>query len=80
MACECIKNWSEKLKEQFGETATVNKAYMSDGTTRVVVTALFHKRKKNGEYAQKWEEVNLYPKYCPFCGEPYDEKEVEQSK
>ena len=33
-------------------------------------------REKLIEYQQKWEEVSLWPKYCPFCGKPYDIKEI----
>lgn len=80
MACDCIKNWTKVLEEKFNETATIDKSYFTDGTMRVNINGIYHKRKKDGSYAQKWEEVKLYPKYCPFCGKPYDEKEIEESK
>jgi hypothetical protein len=76
MACDCIKNFNKLLKEKFNETATVNCEMLSG---RVIVNGIYHKPKfkgKLGEYQQKWEEVSLWPKYCPFCGKPYDIKEI----
>ena len=76
MACDCIKNFNKLLKEKFNETATVNSEVLSG---RVIVNGIYHKPKykgKPGEYQQKWEEVALWPKYCPFCGKPYDIKEI----
>lgn len=76
MACDCISNFNKLLKEKFNETATVNSEVLSG---RVIVNGIYHKPKykgKPGEYQQKWEEVALWPKYCPFCGKPYDIKEI----
>lgn len=76
MACDCIKNFNKLLKEKFNETATVNCEVLSG---RVIVNGIYHKPKYKGkpcEYQQKWEEVSLWPKYCPFCGKPYDIKEI----
>ena len=77
MACNCIKDIEEKLKAQYGETACVNKGYMSDGTIRALVEGLYHKAKRNGGHEQKWTEVSLLATYCPFCGKPYEEKNKE---
>lgn len=74
--CDCIKNFNKLLKEKFNETATVNCEVLSG---RVIVNGIYHKPKykgKPGEYQQKWEEVSLWTKYCPFCGKPYDIKEI----
>lgn len=76
MACKCIEDWNKQLKEKFNETATVNCEVLSG---RVIVNGIYHKPKfkgKPGEYQQKWEEVMLWPKYCPFCGKPYDVKDI----
>ena len=76
MACDCIKNFNKLLKEKFNETATVNCEVLSG---RVIVNGILHKPKymgKPGEYQKKWEEVSLWTKYCPFCGKPYDIKEI----
>ena len=78
MACNCVNEWSKLLKERLNHTATVNHDMISG---RVVINGIYHKLKKDGTYnPNKWEEVNLWPKYCPFCGKPYDEKEVEKEK
>ena len=76
MACNCIKDWNKKLKERYNETASVDYDLVSG---RVIVNGLYHKLKANGEsweYQKKWREVMLWPKYCPFCGKPYDVKEI----
>lgn len=76
MACDCVKNFNKLLKEKYNETATVNCEVLSG---RVIVNGIYHKPKfkgKPGEYQQKWDEVMLWPKYCPFCGKPYDIKEI----
>ena len=78
MACNCITEISDMLKERINHTATVNHDIISG---RVVIHGVYHKLKKGGSYnPNKWEEVNLWPKYCPFCGKPYDEKEAEEKK
>lgn len=76
MACDCVKNFNKLLKEKYNETATVNCEVLSG---RVIVNGIYHKPKFNGkpgEYQQKWDEVMLWPKYCPFCGKPYDIKDI----
>lgn len=70
MACDCVKNWNKKLKEKFNETARVNVEIFSG---RVIVKGIYHKQKKDGSYVSKWEEVFLWPKFCPFCGKAYEE-------
>lgn len=73
MPCKCITNWNQKLKERFGDSASVNYALMSDGTARVVITGFYHPQKKDGSLAKNTKDVNLLPSYCPFCGQPYEE-------
>ncbi len=76
MACNCITNWNEKLKEKFGPTAMCNYAIMSDNTCRMVVTGYYYPTKRDGSKTKTPKDINLYPKYCPFCGKPYREDEV----
>lgn len=81
MACECIKNLNEKLIERYNKTAHVNNAYhCSDGTTRVIVEGHYRLPKKDGRYYKTNIVIWLDVDYCPFCGKPYGENEVEQSK
>lgn len=75
MACDCIKNFEKLLKEKLNDSAIVNSAMMENGTIRVVVNGMYHKKNKKGQYQQKYTNVNLLAKYCPFCGKPYDKKE-----
>lgn len=73
--CDCIKNLNERLKQQFNHTACVNYDVISG---RVIVNGIYHKLKKDGSYnPNKWEEVGIIPKFCPFCGKPYDDKKKE---
>ena len=75
MACNCVNEWNKKLKEKFNHTATVNHDIISG---RVVINGIYHKLKKDGSYnTNKWEEVALWPTYCPFCGKPYEERKEE---
>ncbi len=70
--CDCISNLNERLKLQFNHTACVNCDVISG---RVIINGIYHKLKKDGSYnPNKWEEVGILPKFCPFCGKPYEEK------
>lgn len=69
MACNCNKEWTKLLRERYNESACINADVFSG---RVVINGLFHKQRKDGSYQSKWEEVGLWPNFCPFCGEPYE--------
>lgn len=73
MACDCIKNVNKLLQEKLNGSAGADYAIMMDGTTRISLRGMYHKKNKNGEYQQKWTYVNLLAEYCPFCGKPYKE-------
>jgi len=77
MACNCINYWNKQLKEIYNDSACVNYALMLDGTERMVVTGYYYPKKRDGLRAKKPKDINLYPKYCPFCGQPYNH-EVEE--
>ncbi len=78
MACKCIENWNKFLKEKYGDSASANYALVSDGTCRMVVTGFYYPKKKDGTNAKNPKDINLFPKYCPFCGEPYNPDEVKK--
>lgn len=76
MACDCINNQNEKLRERYNKTAHVNNAYhCSDGTTRVIVEGHYRNQKKDGRYYKTNMVIWLDVDYCPFCGKKYLEKE-----
>lgn len=75
MTCDCIKKINSLLQKRLNDSAEVNTAIMmNDGTLRVVVNGLYHKKNAKGEYQKKWSEVNIQADYCPFCGKPYKEE------
>lgn len=76
MACDCLKKMQKFLTDKFNESVIVNSALMEDGTIRAVVDARYHKKNSKGDYQQKWTEVSLLTKYCPFCGKPYNDKDA----
>ena len=78
MACDCIKRMGDQIRKEYGDSAYIDAALMFDGTMRFVLTAYYRKKKINGEYAKKESTLNLYAKYCPICGKPYNEKEVKE--
>ena len=75
MACNCIKNYREMLKEKFNDSANVNYVIFSDGTARMVVTGYFYPLKKDGSRFKKPKDINLMANYCPFCWKSYDQGE-----
>lgn len=75
MACNCLNEKNAFLKDKINPTAFVqNLPYAKD---RVMITGKFHKINKDGTQNRKWEEIYLFPKFCPFCGKPYEEKVVD---
>lgn len=75
MACDCIKRINNTLKERFNDSAILNIAFMEDGTERILIKGMYHKKNKKGEYQQKWTDINIVSQFCPICGKPYDTKE-----
>lgn len=78
MGCECIKRMGELVRKEYGDYAYINTIVLFDGTTRFQITASYRKKKRNGEYAMKESTLDMYAKYCPICGKPYNEKEVKE--
>lgn len=74
MSCNCITKINELLKKQFNDSAEMDAGIMAPtGTARVRIQGLYHKVKKDGSYAQKWDTINVIAEYCPLCGKKYDE-------
>lgn len=76
MACECIKKIQKKLAERPDGTAFLDTVFdMRDGSLRVDITGQIRKKGRNGEFQKKYTQVHFMPKYCPFCGKPYNPSE-----
>lgn len=74
MACNCITKINELLKKQFNDSAEMDAGIIAPkGLAIVRIQGLYHKVKKDGTYAQKWDTINVLPEYCPFCGKKYEE-------
>lgn len=74
MVCNCITRMNELLKKQFNDSAEMDTSIISPKALVVVrIQGLYHKVKKDGTYAQKWDTINVLPEYCPFCGKKYEE-------
>ena len=82
MKCDCITKVNEKLRENFDdEKAEVSVALCLDNNVLdayPALTATYHKKKKDGTYADKKTEVSLRPSYCPFCGIKYEVGEKDE--
>lgn len=76
MACDCINNMKKLLTEKFGFKADIDSSIFSDGTQRFNIKGFYDKPMKNGRTKQV--DVNIYAKYCPLCGKPYNEQEVKE--
>lgn len=77
MACNCVNELNEILKEKYNRTANLNYESLSG---RVVVTGKYHKLYNDGSYnPYAWLEVTILPKFCPFCGKAYDENELDEN-
>lgn len=74
MACKCITRMNGLLKKQFNDSAEMDAGIIAPtGTARVRIQGLYHKVKKDGSYAQKWDVINVIAEYCPLCGKKYDD-------
>lgn len=74
MACNCITRMNGLLKKQFNDSAEMDASIIAPkGFACVRIQGLYHKVKKDGTYAQKWDTINVLPEYCPFCGKKYEE-------
>ena len=68
--CNCYEEQLAKLKEQYGEVAGFER-FWKDG---IYICAWYKPMTKKGKPAKHASYVTIRPKYCPFCGEPYDKK------
>ena len=78
MACNCISRVEKLIKEKTNESGCLDTSIgVPSGIAMVNVYGLFHKQKKDGSFCEKWNQVNIIPEYCPFCGKKYVEDKKE---
>ena len=81
MACNCISRVEKLIKEKTNESGCLDTGIgVPSGTEMVNIYGMFHKQKKDGTFRDKWEKVNIFPEYCPFCGKKYVEDKKEDVK
>lgn len=74
MNCNCINRVQEMLREKLGDpNAEMNGMYIFNEEThqmefRPSITILYYKKKKDGTFNKKRDEMQLSYGYCPFCG------------
>ena len=91
MSCDCIHRiedmLTEKMKERFPDGVVIepvefqNKTlvfYSNSNKTGLILTNPVLGRVRIGKQTRKFD-VNMYPKYCPYCGKPLDEEEGGES-
>lgn len=76
MTCNCIEKGKKTLKNRYGCPVELGTHIMPDGTERFLIGGSYRKPMKNGRSQEK--KVWIYPKYCPICGKPYNEKEIKE--
>lgn len=91
MSCDCIHRiedmLTEKMKERFPDGVVIepvefqNKTlvfYSNSNKTGLILTNPVLGRVRIGKQTRKFD-VNMYPKYCPYCGKPLDEEKGGES-
>jgi hypothetical protein len=79
--CNCIEIIKTKLDKELecdGKVKT-NWKLLEDGTLMDFPAGLefvYHRKKKDGTLETKQRSVSLMPMFCPFCGKPYNEKNI----
>lgn len=88
MSCDCISRFesllTEKMKEKFPEGEVIepvefqNKSlvFTGKGTTIILKNPTIGKV-RIGKSNRKFD-VNLFPRYCPYCGKPLEEEGGQQ--
>lgn len=81
MACNCISKVEQLIKEKTNESGCLDVGIgVPSGLAMVNIYGMFHKQKKDGTFREKWEKVNIFPEYCPFCGKKYVEEKKEDTQ
>jgi len=72
MTCNCISKVEQLIKKKTNETGCLDVGIgVPSGIAMVNIYGMFHKQKKDGTFQAKWDKVNIFPEYCPFCGKKY---------
>lgn len=77
--CKCYEIQKQLLRQKHGNACGIEGYYKDrDGNTRMRLTAWWRHITKKGTYAKHASYESIYPKFCPFCGQPLQHnKEIE---
>lgn len=76
MACDCISKVEKLIKEKTNESGCLDAGIgVPSGVAMVNIYGLYRKQKKDGTFMEKWQQVKIFPEYCPFCGKKYIEED-----
>lgn len=92
--CNCIKEIQEKIKNELSsknadfrdkkitDVSIQNVAIVFDSRQSLQLSSPvkieYVKTNKKGDTVHKKESINISYTYCPFCGRPYEEGEVNE--
>lgn len=79
-----IQEFEELIKKQTGDPLAGFNAHLFfiKGTGRhLLIPCKYRKTKKNGEFTDKYFDIDVLVEFCPFTGKPlYQENSLEESK
>jgi len=78
---EAIEEIEDRVKEKTGDPEAGFNAdtfFFGEGGRKLMIRCMYRKPKKDG-FTQKYYEMNVFAKYCPFTGKPlYEETETKK--
>jgi hypothetical protein len=79
-----IEEFERMVREQTGDPNARFNAHLFfiKGTGRhLFIPCKYRKTKKNGEFTDKYFDIDVFVEFCPFTGKPlYQENSLEESK
>ncbi len=75
MNCNCFNEVNKRLREKLGDPEGSLNCMLQftpkELKIRPSITFVYRKKKKDGTFNLKKDEIEVAYSYCPFCGKPY---------